>query len=82
MPYISKDKRFEIDVPWSPYPTPGELNFTFTQIIEQYRAHNGDSYSTYNDIIGALECAKLELYRRVVKEYENEKRKAHGDVYA
>jgi hypothetical protein len=82
VPYISEDKRFSLDMPWSVYPTPGELNYAITQVIEQYRTHNGDKYATFNDIIGALECAKLEMYRRVVKPYETEKRKLHGDVYA
>ena len=29
----------------------------------------------------ALECAKLELYRRLAAPYEDEKRKETGDVY-
>jgi hypothetical protein len=32
--------------------------------------------------MGALECAKLELYRRQVDEYEDQKKVLHGDVYA
>jgi hypothetical protein len=35
----------------------------------------------YNDVIGALECCKLELYRRMVAPYENTKIKENGDVY-
>lgn len=34
------------------------------------------------DVIGCLECAKLELYRRVVAPYENRALKRNGDVYA
>jgi len=34
-----------------------------------------------NAIIGALECAKLELYRRVAAPYEDDKIAENGDVY-
>jgi hypothetical protein len=34
----------------------------------------------YNDAIGALEGAKLELYRRYVSAYEDDKIKENGDV--
>ena len=34
-----------------------------------------------NAIIGALECAKLELYRRVAAPYEDDKIIENGDVY-
>jgi hypothetical protein len=38
-------------------------------------------YAHINEAIGALECAKLELYRRVAAPYEDEKMKESGDVY-
>ena len=34
-----------------------------------------------NAAIGVLECAKLELYRRVVAMYEDGKIKENGDVF-
>jgi len=49
--------------------------------IKAYLRTKGISYQTFNDIIGALEGAKLEFYRRVVVRYEEEKIKANGDVY-
>jgi len=33
-----------------------------------------------NDAIGALEGAKLELYRRVISKYEDKKIMENGDV--
>lgn len=59
----------------------GELNYLFTKIAIRYLHCKGESYQTYNDIIGALEGAKLELYRRSVAPYENGKIKENGDVY-
>lgn len=35
----------------------------------------------YADIQGALECCKLEFYRRVAVPYEDRKIKLNGDVY-
>jgi len=38
-------------------------------------------YQNINDLLGALEGAKLELYRRVAAPYEDEKVESNGDVY-
>jgi len=57
------------------------LNYVFTQVITEYLDNNGESYQTINDIVGALECCKLELYRRIVAPYEDQKIKENGDVY-
>jgi hypothetical protein len=39
------------------------------------------SYADYNSIIGVLECAKLEIYRRTAAPYEDEKIEQNGDVF-
>jgi hypothetical protein len=41
----------------------------------------GLSYQTINDIVGALEGAKLEFYRRVAVPYEDKKIIENGDVF-
>ncbi len=38
-------------------------------------------YATIVEAIGALECAKLELYRRLAADYEDQKCKQNGDVF-
>lgn len=38
-------------------------------------------YSKINDVVGAMECCKLELYRRLVANYEDGAVKRNGDVY-
>lgn len=58
----------------------GDLNYIFTKMAHQYILDNGLSYQTFNDIIGALEGAKLELYRRKVSEYEDLKISENGDL--
>jgi hypothetical protein len=41
----------------------------------------GKNYQTVNDIVGALEGAKMEFYRRAAAPYEDLKIKENGDVY-
>jgi len=79
MPYIQQEDR-NLNTILGPR-TAGELNFSFTQILQNYIKQNGKSYQTFNDIIGALEGAKLELYRRRVADYEDGKIVVNGDVY-
>ena len=59
----------------------GELNYLFTVIIKNYIDFHGLKYEHINDVIGALEGAKLEFYRRIVVPYENTKITDNGDVY-
>lgn len=59
----------------------GELNYQLTCVILEYVRKHGMKYQTLNDVIGALEGAKLEFYRRQVAEYEDKKIKENGDVY-
>ncbi len=82
MPYIPEERRAEVR-PGSDdiAKTSGELNFQITSLATAFLAHHGTSYSTINDIIGALEGAKLEFYRRIVEPYENQKIVANGDVF-
>ena len=59
----------------------GELNWLFTKISQLYIVRHGTSYNTLSDVIKALECAKLEFYRRAVAPYEDGKANQNGDVY-
>jgi hypothetical protein len=60
----------------------GELNYLFTKLIQEYIDERGGlSYAIINEVVGVLECAKLELYRRLAAPYEDEKRELNGDVY-
>ena len=60
--------------------TAGELNFCFTLIAQHYLKNKGLNYQHINDIVGALEGAKLELYRRIAAPYEDLKIEQNGDV--
>lgn len=81
MPYITQDRRELIDEAIGYISNAGELNYHISSLINNYIAHNGKSYALINEVIGALECAKLELYRRVAAPYEDIKIEQNGDVY-
>ena len=80
MPYIKMPRRVDIDEGDAPE-HPGELNYTLTMVVKDYLNNRGLNYSTINDILGALESAKLEFYRRVAVPYEDGKIAENGDVY-
>lgn len=79
MPYIRTEDRpgVIIDGPT----TAGELNYAITKLCVDYTSFMGECYTTINEVIGALECAKQEFYRRVAAPYEDKKIKENGDVY-
>lgn len=85
MPYIKQNRRDIIDdekiMSPSEISSVGELNYAITSIVDNYLYDNEVSYSTINDCIGALECAKLELYRKVAVPFETQKEFENGAVY-
>lgn len=82
MPYISPLYRPNFDEHTSKiFPTgAGDLNYVITTICHNYLRERGTNYQNVNDIIGVLECAKQEFYRRIVSPYEDKKIKQNGDV--
>ena len=59
----------------------GVLNYCITSLLNEVLKTNGLKYRNINELVGVLECAKLELYRRVASPYEDEKKDSNGDVY-
>jgi len=88
MPYISRDQRIELDMGRRPVDA-GELNYWITDAILYYLSKIvgrdtmklRPSYTDYNEVIGVLECVKLELYRRKVAPHEDDAKERNGDVY-
>ena len=58
----------------------GELNYVISRILNEALKKNL-CYTRINELIGMLECAKLELYRRVAAPYEDTKISLNGEVY-
>lgn len=90
MPYIKSEDRPRYDTLLQEFDrlvghpdriiTPGEVNYVLTQCLHTIIRRHGLRYSIVNDLIGVLECCKLELYRRVAVPYENKKIEENGDV--
>jgi hypothetical protein len=80
MPYLKTGDKVMMDITLSPT-KPGELNYLISMLAKVYWEHSERNYTALNDIIGALESAKLEFYRRVVVPYEEGKIEMNGDVY-
>jgi len=84
MPYIKKDRRpfiFNVILVPDNCESVGELNYAITEICKTWLEKHGTTYTSINDVIGVLECAKLEFYRRIAVPYEDIKIKENGDVY-
>jgi len=85
MPYIDETRRGHIkqgiDRALEDVLSCGDLNYAITRLCDGYLTSYPETYSAYNEVVGALECAKQELYRRLIAPYENKKIKENGDVY-
>lgn len=83
MPYINRNSRADLDIGLRGPETAGELNYCITKLVDAYIAgKDGVSYQNVNEVVGVLECAKLELYRRVAAPYEDVKLAENGEVYS
>lgn len=80
MPYIPPQDRPNV-INEHEYFSPGKLNFFISDAIDTYIHAKGLNYDTLNTVVGVLECAKLELYRRVAAPYEDKKKEENGEVY-
>ena len=91
MPYIKISQKIFLDrligeligkiIALNPNSQAGLVNHTVACLIAGLIADRGTSYAVLNEFIGALECCKLELYRRLIVPYEDEKIKQNGDVF-
>jgi len=57
----------------------GDINYVISSIFWKILDMN-KKYKTANDLIGVLECIKMELYRRKISNYEDEKIGENGDI--
>ena len=80
MPYITEESRNQLDDGVLPS-NAGDLNYMISSLLDEYLAAYGCNYSNLNSVVGVLECAKLEIYRRMAVPYEDAKMRENGDVY-
>ena len=79
MPYINEKTKWELQNRYAM--TPGELNYQITKLLCRYIRKQGLNYQSINDVLGAVDGASKEFYRRVAVPYENTKMAENGDVY-
>ncbi len=78
MPYIPRDQRATVIAMGAD--TVGQLAYEITQVCVDYLGTDYN-FAALAEVISALECSKLEMYRRVVAPYEASKCLDNGDVY-
>ena len=82
MPYIKQERRDALLSGTGEMPRDaGELNYALTVICLEFLG-SAPRYADFNEVIGALECCKLEMYRRAAAPYEDKKIVENGDVYS
>ncbi len=92
MPYLQQGQRDEIDQVLQPLMLKlnqaidnrkrgAILNYIIHVLVKQgFGLDHSPNYSRIEQAIGSLECAKLELYRRIAAPYEDEKIESNGDI--
>ena len=85
MPYIKQEGRQELVegncIETTTPKTAGELNYCISYLVHNYlQSKEGLRYNVINEVVGVLECAKLELYRQIASPYEDIKKKENGSV--
>ncbi len=86
MPYITQEDRAKydeeiyalaiqlVDVP------AGHVNYAISKMFSIMIKESGESYATYNALVGVLECVKLELFRTRIAPYEHRKAIENGPI--
>lgn len=80
-PYIPDDERNRVQAEGiGAGSAPGHLAYAMTLMCKAYLG-KGPRFNEYAAVLGVLEAVKLELYRRMVAPFEDEKIKSNGDVF-
>lgn len=58
----------------------GSINYIISSIIWKCWKKMGGNYTSGNNLVGVLECIKIEFYRRRLAGYEDKKITENGDV--
>lgn len=94
MPYIKRELRERVEpefkifkekinkiIETDPTIRAGLMNYLFTSMLDNcYGPLESARYNDYNEIMGMLECCKMEFYRKAIIPYENWKERENGKV--
>lgn len=87
MPYIDPEARPAIDAAVADMQVDnldaGELNYLISVICDRWATRNETFRyeESILDVVGTLECVKLEFYRKCAAAYEDGKERANGTVH-
>lgn len=87
MPYIPQHNRTDVGESLHTFglgfvpENAGQLNFVVSTFIANFIRVYGLKYANLNEMVGALECAKMELNRVIIGPYEDLKIEENGGVY-
>ena len=79
MPYLTQKAREAVE--GRGVQSAGDFCYVICALADEIIVDQGKSFQTMSQIIAEIECAKLELYRRLLAPYEDEKCEANGDVF-
>lgn len=80
MPYIPEADRDAIFKGEKKIEKKGELTYAVFQLALDFIGAQGINYQNISDACAALHDAELEIRRRVLNPYEDEKIKQNGDI--
>jgi len=84
MPYIEPEKRKlidpHLDQALRKLDNEGDFNYAITYLIHHYVLYRKLNYTTLNNAVGILDCAKDEFKRQVLHFYEDPKKEANGPI--
>jgi hypothetical protein len=84
MPYIKQKERKELERALQTLikkvNNVGKLNYCISRLCNGFLTRGDLNYYGLNQVIGVLECAKLEFYRRKAGPYEDIKILENGDI--
>jgi hypothetical protein len=84
MPYILASHRTDLDEPieqlTAEIHTVGELNYVVTRLAMRFLGRVGMKYNNIAGVVGTLQLVILEMQRRIIGPYEDQKIQKNGDV--
>ncbi len=80
MPYLNESMKDSLDNQTILPSEPGHLTYTLYAQCLKYIHLRGLRFFVLCEVMGALLCCILEIYRRVIAPYEDSKIKSNGDV--
>lgn len=84
MPYIDRYDRPEMNLHLNELQklleTAGDCNYAITYLLHQYLKKKTLRYHNINEVVGILECAKMEFYATIARPYEQLKADENGPI--